>query len=67
MFSILIISFHSRHLLSELVKSIDKNIPIIIVENSLDHNLKNKLEQDHQNVRLFYAREIQQKQVLYLV
>lgn len=57
MFTILIMSFHSRHLIDNLVKSIDKNIPIIIVENSQDHVLKNKLESKHQNVRVIIPNE----------
>ena len=44
MLTILIMAFHSHHLIYNLVKSIDKNIPIVIVENSLDKDLKNKLE-----------------------
>jgi len=57
MFTILIMSFHSRHLIGNLVKNIDKNIPIIIVENSQDHDLKNKLEKEHQNVRVIIPNE----------
>ena len=52
MFTILIMSFHSKHLVSNLVKSIDRNIPIVIVENSQDHDLKSKLEREHENVKV---------------
>jgi len=52
MFTVLIMSFHSRHLIGELVKNINKNIPIIIVENSQDLDLKNTLENKHQNVKV---------------
>ena len=57
MFTILIISFHSRHLIGNLVKSIDKTIPILIIENSQDQDLKNKLEKEHQNVRVIIPNE----------
>lgn len=57
MFTILIMSFHSRHLISKLVKSIDKNIPIVIVENSQDQDLKNKLEREHTNVKVIIPNE----------
>lgn len=57
MFTILIMSFHSRHLVGDLVKSIDKNIPIVIVENSRDIELKNKLESEHSNVRVIIPEE----------
>ena len=57
MFTILIMSFHSRHLISNLVKSIDKNIPIVIVENSLDQKLKIELENNYQNVKVIIPNE----------
>ena len=57
MFTLLIMSFHSRHLIENLVKSIDKNIPIIIVENSQDYDLKNKLEKEHTNVKVIIPDE----------
>ena len=50
MFTILIMSFHSGHLIENLVKSIDKNIPVVIVENSLNISLKEKLENEYSNV-----------------
>ena len=52
MFTILIMSFHSRHLVGDLVKSIDEDIPIVIVENSQDYDLKKRLEKEHKNVRV---------------
>mgnify|MGYP003956130893 CR=1 FL=1 len=52
MFSLLILSFHSRHLIINFVKEIDKNIPIVIVENSQDTELKNILEKQYPNVKV---------------
>ncbi len=57
MLTILIMSFHSRHLIDGLVESIDKNIPIVIVENSQDKDLKNRLEKEHKNVRVIIPNE----------
>ena len=52
MFTLLIMSFHSEHLITKLVDSIDDKIPIVIVENSQNYNLKNKLEERYQNVKV---------------
>tara|TARA_Y100000590_G_scaffold449208_1_gene586989 strand:+ start:11910 stop:12782 length:873 start_codon:yes stop_codon:yes gene_type:complete len=57
MLTILIMAFHSHHLIYNLVKSIDKNIPIVIVENSLDKDLKNKLEKNYPNVKVIIPNE----------
>ena len=57
MFTLLIMSFHSRHLVGKLVKSIDKKIPIVIVENSQDYDLKKTLEREHNNVRVIVPNE----------
>ena len=37
MFTLLIMSFHSEHLVTKLVDSVDKDIPILIVENSQNY------------------------------
>tara|TARA_Y100000590_G_C15527064_1_gene941684 strand:- start:132 stop:986 length:855 start_codon:yes stop_codon:yes gene_type:complete len=50
-------AFHSHHLIYDLVKSIDEKIPIVIVENSLDNNLKNQLEKKHPNVKVIIPNE----------
>ena len=52
MFTILIMAFHSRHLLPDLVNSIDKDFPIVILDNSQDYDLKSKLEKNHKNVKV---------------
>ena len=57
MFTILIIAFHSGHLLTDLVKSIDKNFSIVILNNSQDYNLKNELERAYDNVRVRIPKE----------
>ena len=57
MFTILIMSFHSRHLIYNLVKSINSDIPIVIVENSQDYDLKINLEEKHKNVKVIIPSE----------
>lgn len=52
MFTLLIMSFHSEHLVTKLVDSVDKDIPILIVENSQNYELKKKLEEKYQNVKV---------------
>ena len=52
MFTIVILSFHSRHLIIKFVENIDSSIPIIIIENSCDINLKNELEGKYKNIRV---------------
>ena len=50
-------SFHSSHLVCDLVKSIDKKIPIVILENSQNYDLKKKLEKEHENVKVIIPNE----------
>ena len=42
--SFVIVSFKSFHLIEKQIQSIENNHQIIVVENSLDKNLKEKLE-----------------------
>ena len=48
--TIVIVSFKSGEILDKCIKSIDNKYQIIVVENSLDHSLKSKLEKSHLNV-----------------
>ena len=43
MITVVIVSFHSQHLILDRIKEIGTNVPIIIVENSKDTELKKKL------------------------
>ena len=52
MFTIVFLSFHSESHIRRLVADIEKKYPIIVVENSLNHNLKKELEQQYKNVRV---------------
>ena len=52
--SVVIVAFKSEHLLEKLILSIPKNYEIIIIENSLDREIKDKFEK-HENVQVVIA------------
>ena len=51
-FTFVIVSFKSSHLIENHIKSIEDKNQIIIIENSLDRNLKEKLERLYKNVEV---------------
>ena len=54
--SVVIVAFKSEHLLEKLILSIPKNYEIIIIENSLDREIKDKFEK-HENVQVVIPKE----------
>ncbi len=52
MFTFVFISFHSGIHIKRLISSIEKKYPIIVIENSLDVELKNELEGKYDNVKV---------------
>ena len=44
MLTVVIPSFHSSQLIEERINEIDKEIPVIIIENSRDFEFKKKLK-----------------------
>ena len=52
MFTIVFLSFHSGTHIKRLVSSIEKKYPIIVIENSLNVELKNELEEKYDNVKV---------------
>ena len=52
MFTIIFLSFHSETHIRRLVSNIEKKYPIIIIENSLNVNLKDELEKKYDNVKV---------------
>ena len=56
-FTVVIVSFKSFHIIEEHIKAIDKKNKIIIVENSLDKDLKLKLEKNYSNVTVIIPEE----------
>ena len=57
MLTVVIVSFHSQHLIFDRIAEIGSNVPIIIVENSKDIKLKEKLESKYSNVRVLIPSE----------
>ena len=50
--TVIFVSFHSAHIIEESIKTIDKRIKIIVVENSKDLTLKSHLEKKYANIEL---------------
>ncbi|MBL6857560.1 MAG: glycosyltransferase family 2 protein [Pelagibacteraceae bacterium] len=55
--SFVIISFKSFHLLEKIIENIPEKNEIIIIENSLDNNLKDKIEKLYNNVEVIIPEE----------
>ena len=55
--SIVIVTFKSEGVIHECIKSIDKDIKIIVVENSNNHQFKNNLEESYKNVSCILSSE----------
>ena len=52
MITVVIISFHSHHHILDRIKEIGTSVPIIIVENSRNLDLKKNLESIYSNVKV---------------
>ena len=52
MITVVIVSFHSQHLILQRISEIGTRVPIIIVENSKDVKLKNKIETKYSNAKV---------------
>ena len=52
--TVFIVPYKSSHLLDKLILDIPKNLEIIIIENSLDTNLK-KLEKKYDNIEVVFS------------
>ena len=50
--TIIFVSFYSKNLIEKPISQIDRDISIIVIENSLDHELKKNLEKKYSNVRV---------------
>ena len=53
--TIVFVSFYSKNLIEKPIRQINKNIPIIVVENSQDKSLKTYLEEKYPNVKVEIA------------
>ena len=50
--TVIIVSFHSHYIIENLIKALEKNIKILVIENSLDVNFKLNLEKKFENVKV---------------
>jgi len=57
MFTIVFLSFHSETHIKRLVSVIEKKYPIIVIENSLNIELKNELEKKYDNVKVIIPQK----------
>ena len=55
--SIVIVTFKSDHIIDKLIKSIPEKYNILVIENSLDKNLKKRLEVNFHNVQVYLPKE----------
>ena len=55
--TIVIVSFKSNHVIHDCINSIDKNIRIIVVDNSNDQQFVEKLEIKYKNVKCILSSE----------
>ena len=67
--SIVIVTFKSEEVIHDCIKSIDKDIKIIIIENSNNTQFKDELEKMYNNVSCFLSYDNlvlkKQKQILF--
>ena len=57
MLTVVMPSFHSSHLIEERIKEIDIEIPIVIIENSRNYELKKKIEDKYKNTQIIIPNE----------
>ena len=55
--TIIIVSFHSNHIIENLISKLDGSIKILIIENSLDHITKKNLEKKFSNVKVIIPKK----------
>ena len=50
--TIIIVTFHSNEIVENLIQSIDSETKILVIENSLEYQLKSNLEKKYKNVEV---------------
>ena len=55
--SVIIVSFKSDHIIHNCINSIDKEIEIIVVDNSNNKEFKKSIEEKYKNVRCILSSE----------
>ena len=56
--SVIIVSFKSDHVIHKCIKSIDKSIDILVVDNSNNYEFKKHVEQKYKNVKCILSNNI---------
>jgi len=54
--SVVIVTLKSEKVIDDCIKSINPNVPIIVVEQSNDENFKNRLEHDYRNLKCILSK-----------
>ena len=54
--SVVIVTLKSENVVHDCIKSINVDVPIIVVEHSNDHNFKSKLEQKYKNLKCILSK-----------
>ena len=55
--TVIITSFHSSDKIFSCIDSVDKDVKIIVIENSNDQKLKQEIETKYQNVECILSKE----------
>ena len=55
--TIIFVSYHSKDLIEKPLKKIDKDVQVLIVENSIDTSVKKQLESKYPNVKVIIPEE----------
>ena len=54
--SVVIVTLKSENVVHDCIKSINVDVPIIVVEHSNDHNFKSELEQKYKNLKCILSK-----------
>ena len=55
--TVIIVTFHSNHIIENLINTIEKNIKVLVIENSLDNKFKSDLEKKFENVQVIIPKK----------
>ena len=56
MLTVIIVTFHSAKIIQRVLNAIDKDIKVIVIENSQDEKLKSILESKYKNVKVIIPK-----------
>ena len=54
--TVIVVTFHSNHIIENLINNIERSIKILVIENSLDQKLKSNLEKKFENVQVIIPK-----------